>query len=412
MKKILRIFLSSLTIALLSVTAYASSLPTIIDDSDLLTSDDEAYFQYLIEEIFEQYDCLITIVVEEFDTADEMHSYVSDFDNYNKHQSGIVYMNFGVGEDFDFQFFGRGKYQDIDGGIIGQLMANIDNVKIASYSGEEYFDILDGAISIIEDHIKDIYTPPSPPPEEYMGIGGMINGFDPMIDAAEVMSEAEEELLFDKIEYIYQNYDFDVTFMTMAKVPDDQYLLYYFDWYTGLDPERDGVIFGIDLDPDNRDYATSTRNLGIYAFTEDALDLIDYNVVPLLTEGRYFEAFDLYLDYTIHFLDCYNAGTPYEIPLDKESFWILVIAVPLVFSLAIGSKIMKKVFIARMNTAVTQVGADHFRVKGSLVVTHSSDVFTHKSVTKSKIKTSSSSSGGGSTRSGYGGSRGGRSGKF
>ncbi len=398
-------------LTLLSVTAYASEFPTIIDDSDLLTSDQEAHLQERIDEILEQYDCQVALVVEEFDTFDEMYSYVSDFDNYDKHRSGILYMNFGVGEDFDFQFFSRGKFQDIGGGIIGQLMANIDNAKISSYDGEEHFDMLNGALDIFEIHIEAIHTPLSPPPEEFVGIGGMIDGFDPLLDAADVLTETEEEQLFSKIEYINQNYNFDVTLMTMIGVPDDEFLLYYFDWYTGLDPTRDGVVFGIDLDPHHRDYATSTRNIAMEAFTEDALDLIDYEVAPLLTAGEYYNAYDLFLDHTMLFLDSYNQGAPYKTPIDMESFAILVIAVPLLFAFAVGNIVMKRTFIAQMTTAIISTNAERYIVKDSFKLTNSTDVFTHKTETRTKIQKSSSSSGG-STRSGYGGSRGGRSGKF
>ncbi len=412
MKKIIGLFLASVMFTLISTTAYASDFQAIIDSSDLLTSDEETYFQKRIDEILTQYDCHITLVVQEFNTSDEMYSYIANFDDYDKHKHGIVYMVFAVDDAFDFQAFGRWKYQDIGEDTLWQLMESLDLAVAISDKDEVYAEIFEGALNIFENYIEEMYTPPSPPPEEFVGIGGMIDGFDPMLDAADVLTAAQEEQLFTKIDHINQNYNFDVTLMTMIGVPNEEYLLYYFDWYKGLDPTRNGVVFGIDLDPDRRDYATSTRNLGIDVFSEDALDLIDYNVAPLLTEGRYFDAYNLFLDSTILFLDSYNEGKPYKIPIDTESLIIFVFAVPFVFAFAVGSIIMKRVFVAQMTTAVTAVHAERYMVANSLALTNATDVFTHTTETRTKIQSSSSSSDGGSTRSGYGGSRGGRSGKF
>ncbi len=305
---------------------------------------------------------------------------------------------------------GYGEYSDLI--IVGKMFNDFiemhKQIEATTPKEEKYFAFFDSALNIFEDFLENQHNPSATSPENYVGIGGMINGFDPMLDAAEVMTEAEEELLFEKIEYISKTYDFDVTLMTMNEVPGDVFLLDYFDWYTGLDYTRDGAVFGIDLNPENRDYATSTRNLGIPAFTADAFELIDEEVAPLLTAGKYFDAYDLFLDHTITFVEGYKEGNPYE---DPTNFIIIVILAPFILAIFTSTLIVNFYLVPQMKTAVLETDAERFVVKDSLVVTSKSDVFTHKTKTSTKIE-SSSSGGSGGTRSGYGGSRGGGSGKF
>ncbi len=413
MKKLINfIVLLCFLLFMLQIAVFAEDYPPILDDIDLLTDEQEEHLKSRIDEIAKTYDYHIIFNTMQLENDITFKDYYIDFMRYVIAKDGAMFFLSPSDKDdglkFDYAYAGYGKYFDVINSVDSKLIELNNQVNESVQTKERYFEFFDGVLNILVDFLEEQSNMPVFTIEDYIGIGGMINGFDPMIDAAQIMTQTQELLLFEKIEYIHKTYDFDVTLMTMNEVPDNIPLIEYFDWYTGLDYTRDGVVFGIDLNPDTRDYATSTRNLGINAFTEDALDLIDDDIAPLLTAEKYYEAYDLFLDHTIMFVDGYKNNNPYQ---NSTDLIIVTVLAPLIIALVVSAIIMKFYLVPQMKTAVIKTDAERFVVDNSLILTNKTDTFTHKSTTRTKIQ-SSSGGGGGGTRSGYGGSRGGRSGNF
>ncbi len=238
---------------------------------------------------------------------------------------------------------------------------------------------------------------------------GLINGFDPLIDAADILTDTEEQEIFNRIIHLHTIYSFDVTILTMDEPISRDELLSFCDYYEGVDPTRDGLVFGVNMNSYDRGYATSTRNFGQQAFTESALDIIDAEIPDLLADGYYYDAMNLYLDYTEEFLTAAVNGTPYQSSEDMITNILVLFIAPLVIGLMIGGGVVFGVFVPQMKTAVIKTQARDFMSKDSLKLTLTDDDFIRETVTRTPRpkKTSSSSS-----RGGYGGSRGGRSGGF
>ncbi len=237
---------------------------------------------------------------------------------------------------------------------------------------------------------------------------GMLNGFDPLIDAADILTDSEEEELFNRIIHLHTIYSFDVTILTMDEAISRDELLTFCDYYEALDPTRDGLVFGVNMNSYDRGYATSTRNFGQDAFTEAALDAIDSEIPDLLADGYYYDAMNQYLDLTEEFLTAAVNGAPYQSAEGMVTNILALFVAPLVIGLMFGGGIVFGIFVPQMKTAVIKTQAKDFMSKDSLKLTRTDDDFIRETVTRTARPKKSSSS----SRGGYGGSRGGRSGGF
>ena len=237
----------------------------------------------------------------------------------------------------------------------------------------------------------------------------LLNGYDPLIDAADLLTDSEEEDLYRRIMDIYELYDFDVTILTINNLPYYSSSTETFcDSYEEIDISRDGIVFTINMDADNygydRGYSSSPRNSGLAAFNNAAFTRINDDVVPLLTSGDYFDAFNTYLDLTSDFLEAYQSGKPYSNPIPTSDFILWVILAPLAGALIISGLIVYGALAAQMKTAVIQTEAKEFMKQDSLNLTIKTDTFIRESETRRydppKSSSSSGGGGGGSSRSG------------
>ncbi len=405
----------------LANAAEPSQAATIFDDMALIPADELAALESHIIAIKDTYDYTVNLVsAGYFADYDQYRDYIITFAANNQQGSGATII-FGLLEDdsIEWDLWGYGNYSDIiNSQLLDTTMASIDYA--VDYVDWYYFyqTVYADFLYNVEDLLIEqtgiwIQTTPL----SYTGEGGMIDGFDPMIDAADLLTSAEEALLFSSIEYFKQTYDFDITFLTMNSVPNHKELLIYCNEYTLLDPKRDGVVFALNMDPDTRGYASSTRNLAEDAFSVAALDLIDEEIAPLLSGGEYYNAFAQYLQYTEEFIIAAKAGEPYSYPLTWQSVLLFMVAPSMVMAFLMAQGIVNGILVRKMKTAISKTEATGYVVEGTLNLTAKEDTYLNTTETKTYSPRSSGkgSSGGGrsgGSSRGYGGSRGGRSGRF
>ena len=406
----------------------AGDIPTkifdvaIFDEANILSEQNKAYFEKRITDIHVTHNYRITLSTKDFDYAQYYPDYEAYYDELialtkqeTAHNGSVIVFAPTGYKDFEFMNLHYGEHGDVISDTMYSFYEIEDYAKEDEDTAEDMcFYLFDVALNWIESALEEENKPPVKSVEEFVGIGGTIDGYDPMIDAAELFTDDEETALFTRIDEIHELYDFDVTLITMNEVPNGDSLQYYFDWYEGLDPTRDGLVFGVSMDPDNREYWTSARQYGIEVLTEDAHHVLNRDVPPILTEGDYFEAFNLYLDYTEEFLESAKKGKLYSEPMGMFVIIIFIIGLPLVLAYIIAWLIVKFVFISQMKTAVIKNEAKDFMRKDSLVLTVNSDVFSHETDEwRYDPPTSSNDDDSGSSSSdGYGGKREGSGGSF
>ncbi len=220
-----------------------------------------------------------------------------------------------------------------------------------------------------------------------------------VVDEADVFTNEQELLLSAQIENIRAQYDFDITLITTTdtggySVED------YADFHPAVDKSRNVIIFAMDLQ--GREYFTIDTTGGA-VITDAALDKIDADVVPLLSDGDYFSAFSTYVNLVDTFMYAAASGEPYSgEPLGAGDI-ALALLIGLIGGLIIAFAVTG-IMIANMNTARTKHEAASYVKQGSFILGQSHDRFLYENTTRTPIP-KKSSSGGGSSRGGRGGGR-------
>ncbi len=253
-----------------------------------------------------------------------------------------------------------------------------------------------------------------------------------LIDEAALLSEADNVLISNGLTALKGEHDFYLHIITLDSYDGDS-LLDYADNFRG-DESFNGLVFVFNTDELNREYAVSTAGDGMYIFDDFELDLIDVSVIPLLTTGEYFEAFDTLIsivddaiiewDNDDYYEDMYAENDydldpePSQVPSIIEdyavSFFVaLILAVIIAMSVISSMK-------SKMNTARKKTVATNYLNSDSLNLRVSNDRFLYENTTRTKKSQSSSGGSSGGSRSvggsrrtnSSGRSRGGRSRKF
>ncbi len=393
----------------LGLTAFARQVLNVDDNANILTPEEETYLQERIEKIEKLYGYNIILVsADNFFDASSFYDYAIDYDdNYFTYNNIVFFIGF-YENYYDYWVNAYGRFDD----EIEEI--STDRIFVQALGLQTYAEIYNEWLDIIESQLEGYVQPTYV--DDFIGVGGTIAGYDPMVDAGGFFTELEEQALFERIKLVEETYDFDITFLTMEEIPNNEEIIEYCDWYLDLDTQRDGVVFAININGEQRGYASSTRNEAQNIFSYDALDAIDEYVVPKLSDGMYYDAFNLYIDYTIEFLEVAKTGEYYTEPLPSYYLLLFVYAIPVMVALLVGHMVANVVLVAFMSTAKIKTNAFDFIKKDSFILSKNTDTFVKQTVTKkySPASTSSSggSSGGGGSRSGRGGSRGGRSGSF
>ena len=187
----------------------------------------------------------------------------------------------------------------------------------------------------------------------------------------------------------------------------------YTNYDLGYGPDKDCVLFVLSMH--ERDY--DLRAWGVRAkkiFTYYGIDsLFDSYVLPLLRKNDYNRAFSVFLDRAELYFTMAEEGTPFDSRTDPSVLgteFTIKLAIAILLPLLI-SAIVCAIWAGKMKTAKIARRADNYIPSGGFILTRRSDVYLYRTVTRTRIQTSSSSSGGGRAGGGIGGSSG-RSGKF
>jgi uncharacterized protein len=211
----------------------------------------------------------------------------------------------------------------------------------------------------------------------------------------------EENELISKLDEISERQNFDVAVVTVntlgGKTPevfaDD-----YFD-YTGygMGDADDGIIFVISLA--ERKMAMSTHGFGITAFTDAGQEYIWDMIMPYISNGTYFTAFDTYADLCDDFITQAKNGTPYDVenmPDEVGALGIIMWFIPSFGIAAVISMFLKKRKKKSLKIVMMRNDAEDYWDK--LSMTEEYDQYLRRDLVTVKIKSDDNNGGsGGST---------------
>ena len=240
-----------------------------------------------------------------------------------------------------------------------------------------------------------------------------------ILDYAGLLSDSEWKELEQKAEAIEQNYQCATYVLTVDSLDGVERRDYAKQFYTannlGSGDWRNGILFLVAME--TREYVTVTygRNpdnlseygTGINAFSDYGISQLENKIVPDLSDGEYYDAFQSYLSICDDYLAKYTqTGEAFDVgdaPKSKLVPALITILVPLLIAFVVCF-----IFLSQMHTAKAATQADDYIPKDGFNLTHQVDQYTHTTETRRTIERDHSSGGGSSVDSGgFGGSSGG-----
>lgn len=255
-------------------------------------------------------------------------------------------------------------------------------------------------------------------------------------DTADLLTDDEESSLVMKIMAMQNEYNVDVALHTTMSIGDEDIHSYAENYYLSNGFSADGLVFVINLNNNevgNRDFYTYYQGSVYDTFGDEAYNsdygTVNQAVLPYLANEDYYSAFKEYLNLTESYLsgqiitdgsndyyvDDYYGDSYYEDEYYYENSYSsppnYVIREIVVIAIGVGiAFLITYIMKSKMNTAVIKKEASDYVKAGSMKVTRSLDIFTHRHVTRTAKPKNNSSSGGSRSGGGFSGGGGGRSG--
>lgn len=353
----------------LSVSAEAKAIDFVVDEIGYLAESERDLLNKQAAAIYEEYSVGIFFV---YTTADELENY--DIETL---LGGIQdYVIMLENADGWFTFYG-GKGEEID-------LATEDKLRAVYDRADTYIE----GVSEFLDAAADCFAPVTV-------ISDAAKYF--LYDEADLLTDGEEAALEKKLADVSGTYNAQIVVCTIASMDGtdiDRYLDYLYDTMGfGYGENHDGVLLLVCMDP--REYRILSNGFAGVAIDGDDIDTMGDAFVSDLSDGNYAAAFTEFADQCVYYLDGHLNGFPFNFGKN--------LVISLVIGIVVGL-IVAFILKGQLKTVRKQDQANVYVKQGSMNLTHQSDIYLYRTVSRSKKSSSGSSSGGDSSRSSGGGS--------
>ena len=248
-----------------------------------------------------------------------------------------------------------------------------------------------------------------------------------IIDSADLLSDQEMIELESKADRLMDDYGMDVVILTVDSLDGQYGQTKADDFYDENGYGDNGVLFLLAME--EREWYISTSGDAIYALTDYGIQQVGFVMVPYLSQGDYYGAFDVFLDELPMYFDALEKGKPVDGYADYSGDYyhgdreeVLYyeedtspsLLVSLFFGVVAGG-LTVLIMRGTMNTKKPQRSAGEYLIQDSYQLNTMQDLFLYSQVQKVRRQESSSGSGGGGSsvhRSSSGRSHGGGGGRF
>ena len=331
----------------------------------------------------------------------------AETDLLNK-QAAAIYEACGVGV-----FFVYTTENDLENYDIGTLLGGIQDYVIMLENADSWFTFYGGEGEKIdlatEEKLRAVYDRA----DTYIeGVSDFLDAaadcFAPaadtskaetyfLYDEADLLTDGEEVVLTGKLQSISSTYQAQLVVCTIASMDGadiDRYLDYLYDTMGfGYGENHDGVLLLVCMDP--REYRILSNGFAGVAIDGDAIDAMGDGLVSDLSEGNYAAAFTEFADQCVYYLDGHLNGFPFNFGKN--------LMISLVIGIAVGL-IVAFILKGQLKSVHKQNQANVYVKQNSMNLTHQSDIYLYRTVSRTKRSSSSSSGSGGTARSKGGGS--------
>ena len=235
-----------------------------------------------------------------------------------------------------------------------------------------------------------------------------VNTEEKVYDFADLLTESQEELIYEKIQTFIKTYNMDLAVVTINynnKYSEVEYADDFYDYNDfGLNEHNDGLLFLIDMD--NRGYYISTTGEAIRMYDDNRIDgTLDY-IESYIRNGNYYEATVSFInkisDYASNGIPSSNKNSYIDsngdiVYVKKISILMSVIVSGIITGIVILILVNKNKMIKKAENATKYID------KNNINITLKSDQFVTTHTTFVVISSSSSGGGGSSTHRGSSG---------
>lgn len=240
-----------------------------------------------------------------------------------------------------------------------------------------------------------------------------VGSYPRLTDEADILTDTEETEIIELLDEISQRWQVDIVICTVPSIGEHSVMEYADDLledrFYGLGNDRSCILLMISTE--YGDWHITTAGYGITAVTDVGIDYIGDEIVSMLSDGEFAEAFHEYASICDRFIEMARSGNPFDADdLPKEPFPAVR---NLIICLAIGTVaawIMTGKKKAQLITVRRQTAAKNYTKENSLKISESKDLFLYKTVTRNERSDNSESSSTHTTKSGT--TVGGGGGKF
>ena len=214
-------------------------------------------------------------------------------------------------------------------------------------------------------------------------------------DEADVLTDAEEAEILARLDRISVDQTVDLVICTVPSVGAYSATEYadslFEDRFYGMGSDRSCILLLVSME--YSDWHITTAGYGITAVTDVGIEYIGDQIVPMMSEGCFAEAFWEYTSICERFIDMARSGNPFDADdLPKEPFpavrnLIICLIIGMIAAWMITGK--KK---AQLTSVKRQTAAKNYSKNDSLKIYESKDIFLYKTVSKTEKSENSSSS--------------------
>lgn len=224
-----------------------------------------------------------------------------------------------------------------------------------------------------------------------------------LTDEADVLTDTEEAEILERLDGISFDKQVDIVICTVPSVGEYSATEYadnlFEDRFYGMGDDRSCILLMISME--YGDWHITTAGYGITAVTDVGIDYIEDEIVPMLADGKFADAFLEYASICDRFIKMARSGNPFDADdLPREPFpavrnFIICLVIGTVAAWIMTGK--KK---AQLITVRRQTAAKNYTKDGSLKIDESRDLFLYKTVTRNERSDNSGSSSTHTTKSG------------
>ena len=224
-----------------------------------------------------------------------------------------------------------------------------------------------------------------------------------LTDEADVLTDSEEAEILAKLDQLSDRHQVDIVIFTtpsMGAYSAEEFTDNLFeDRGYGMGTDRSCILLMVSME--SGDWHITTAGYGITALTDVGIEYIGEQIVLLMSEDKFAEAFLEYASICDRFIDMARSGNPFDVDdLPKKPFPAVRNFVICLLVGMVGAGIITGKHKAKLITVRAQAAAKDYTKPGSMNVTGSREFFLYKTITRHEKSDNSGSSSTHTTKSG------------